>query len=162
MGKRIVTKIGDIFCIEVDNSYKCFFQYVANDMTVLNSSVIRVFARHYSIDYIPVFDEIVNDEIYFYAHTILRFGIQYNAWYKVGKHPNIGNPDNITFRMYNDIGNWNRSKSYNWVIWKINQKQEFIGEMHEKYANVDLGIVLTYMDIVNKIKTGNFILKHVD
>ena len=45
MTKRIITKIGDIFCVEVDNDYKCYFQYVANDMTVLNSSVIRVFAK---------------------------------------------------------------------------------------------------------------------
>ena len=81
MAKRIITKIGDIFCVEVDNDYKCYFQYVANDMTVLNSSVIRVFARHYSIDYEPVFEDIVKDEVYFYAHTILRFGILYNAWY---------------------------------------------------------------------------------
>ena len=162
MAKRIITKIGDLFCVKVDNDYKCYFQYVANDMTVLNSSVIRVFARHYSIDYEPVFEDIVKDEVYFYAHTILRFGILYNAWYKVGKHPDIGNPDEITFRMYNDIPNWNRSKSYNWVIWKINQKQEFIGEMREKYASIDLGIVLTYKDIVSKITTGSYILKHVD
>ena len=144
MAKRIITKIGDIFCVEVDNDYKCYFQY------------------DYSIDYEPVFEDIVKDEVYFYAHTILRFGILYNAWYKVGKHPDIGNPDEITFRMYNDIGNWNRSKSYNWVIWKINQKQEFIGEMREKYASIDLGIVLTYKDIVSKITTGSYILKHVD
>ena len=162
MAKRIITKIGDIFCVEVDNEYKCYFQYVANDMTVLNSSVIRVFSKHYPMDYVPVFDDIVKDDVYFYAHTILRFGILYNAWYKVGKHPDIGNPDEITFRMYNDIGNWNRSKSYNWVIWKINQKQEFIGEMREKYASIDLGIVLTYKDIVSKITTGSYILKHVD
>ena len=56
----------------------------------------------------------------------------HNAWYKVGKHPDLGYPEEITFRMYNDIGNWNRSKSYHWVKWKINQEQEFIGEMSEK------------------------------
>ena len=162
MAKRIVTKIGDVFCVEVDNEYKCFFQYVANDMTVLNSSVIRVFKEHYPIDYKPNLDEIVRGNVHFYAHTILRFGILYNAWYKVGKHPDLGYPEEITFRMYNDIGNWNRSKSYNWVIWKINQKQEFIGEMREKYASIDLGIVLTYKDIVSKITTGSYILKHVD
>lgn len=162
MAKRIITKIGDIFCVEVDNSYKCYFQYVANDMTVLNSSVIRVFAKHYPIDYIPVFDDIVNDKVHFYAHTILRFGILYNAWYKVGKHSNIGNTDEITFRMYNDLGDWSRSKSFNWVIWKINKEMKFIGEMREEYVHIDLGIVLTYEDIVSKIKTGKFILKHID
>ena len=162
MTKRIITKIGDIFCVEVDNDYKCYFQYVANDMTVLNSSVIRVFAKHYPMDYVPVFEEIVKGDVYFYAHAILRFGILYNAWYKVGKHPDLGYPEEITFRMYNDIGNWNRSKSYNWVKWKINQEQEFIGEMSEEYANIDLGIVFSYLDIVNKIKTGKYLLRHVD
>ena len=162
MAKRIITKIGDIFCVEVDNSYKCYFQYVANDMTVLNSSVIRVFVRHYPIDYIPVFDDIVNDEVNFYAHTILRFGILYNAWYKVGKHSNIGNPDEIYFRWFSDIDFSEIKKSYNWSIWKINKEREFIGEMREEYVHIDLGIVFSYNNIVSKIKTGEFILKHID
>ena len=160
MAKRIITKIGDIFCVEVDNDYKCYFQYVANDMTVLNSSVIRVFSKHYPMDYVPVFDDIVKDEVYFYAHTILRFGILYNAWYIVGKNSNVGNPDEILFRWTYDVGPI--KKSYNWHFWKINQESQFIGEMCEKYAHVDLGIVLTYEDIVSKIKTGKFILKHID
>lgn len=25
MAKRIVTKIGYVFCVEIDNKYKCFF-----------------------------------------------------------------------------------------------------------------------------------------
>ena len=28
MAKRIVTKIGDVFCVEIGNEYKCFFQYI--------------------------------------------------------------------------------------------------------------------------------------
>lgn len=162
MAKRIVTKIGDLFCVEIDNEYKCYFQYVANDITILNSSVIRVFKKRYPLDYHPVMDEVVKDEVYFYAHTILKFGIYYNIWYKVGKHHYIGNPCDICFRMYNDIGNPQMTKSYRWVIWKINQEQHFIGELSEEYKQMDLGIVLTYEDIVSKIKTGKFLLKHVD
>ncbi len=120
MAKRIVTKIGDVFCVEVDNEYKCFFQYVANDMTVLNSSVIRVFKEHYPIDYKPNLDEIVRGNVHFYAHTILRFGILYNAWYKVGRHDDIGNPKEICFRWFKEIDFSKISKSYNWTIWKIN------------------------------------------
>lgn len=41
--KRIVTRIGNVFCAEIDNECKRFFQYVANDIECLNSSVIRVF-----------------------------------------------------------------------------------------------------------------------
>jgi hypothetical protein len=52
------------------------------------------------------------DEIIF-MH-IQSFVLEYYIkWYKVGKHPDIGNPNDITFRMYNDIGDWSRSKSYN-------------------------------------------------
>ena len=28
MAKRIITKVGDVFCVEIDNEYKCFFQYI--------------------------------------------------------------------------------------------------------------------------------------
>ena len=47
MAKRIVTKIGDVFCSEIDGQCKRFFQYFAIDSTMLNSSVIRVFKQHY-------------------------------------------------------------------------------------------------------------------
>lgn len=45
MGKRIVTQIGDIFIVYLDSTTKKYFQYVANDETMLNSSVIRVFKK---------------------------------------------------------------------------------------------------------------------
>ena len=89
MVKRIVTKIGNIFCAEIDGQYKCYFQYIANDLTVLNSSVIRVFKRHYPISYVPNLEEIVRDEVLFYAHTVLSVGIRLGYWEKVGKCNNI-------------------------------------------------------------------------
>ena len=57
---------------------------------MLNSSVIRVFKTHYPMDHKPVCDEIVKDEVEFYAHTVLRAGIVNNAWYKVGKSKDLG------------------------------------------------------------------------
>ena len=160
MVKRIVTKIGNIFCAEIDGQYKCYFQYIANDMTELNSSVIRVFKTHYPMEYVPVFDDIVKDEVYFYAHTILRYGIMYNAWYKVGKHADVGNTEDIWFRFHESVGPV--SKSYQWFIWKINQEMIFIGEMKDEYAHYDLGVVFSYDNIVNKIAKGEFLLRHVD
>lgn len=88
--KRIVTRIGNVFCAEIDNECKRFFQYVANDLEELNSSVIRVFKTKYPMDYKPNIEEIVKDEVEFYAHTILKFGIVFNAWYKVETSKNIG------------------------------------------------------------------------
>ena len=162
MAKRIVTKIGDIFCVEIDNEYKCFFQYVANDMSQLNSSVIRVFSRRYPLDYEPNMDDIIKDDVYFCAHTVLRWGIMYNAWYKVGKHLNVGNPNEICFRWCDEFDYSKIDKSYRWYVWMINKEYKFIGELTEEYNYAYLGIVLTYDNIVNKIKTGKFLLKHVD
>ena len=84
MAKRIVTRIGNIFCAEIEGKFKCFFQYIAKDMTQLNSSVIRVFKTHYPMEYKPVISDIIKDEIAFYAHTVLYAGIYFNAWYIVG------------------------------------------------------------------------------
>ncbi len=42
------------------------------------------------MDYKPKIEEIVEDKVEFYAHTILKFGIVFNAWYKVGTSKNIG------------------------------------------------------------------------
>lgn len=162
MGKRIVTRIGDIFCIEIDNDYKVYFQYIANDMTVLNSSVIRVFARRYPLGYIPVFEDIVKDDVMFYAHTILRFGIIYNAWYKVGKNADVGETKEISFRWVSEIDISKINKSHNWSVWKINQDHVFIGDMSDQYKHIDLGIVFSYRDIVNKVKNGKYLLKEID
>ena len=162
MAKRVVTKIGDIFCVEIGGDYKCYFQYVANDITVLNSSVIRVFSKHYPIEYVPVFDEIVSDKVYFYAHTILRYGIVYNAWYKVGSHKDVGNTNEIGFRLFDELDFSQIEKSYSWSIWKINQKSQFVGEMNEKYKDYDLGFVFSYDNIISKIATGKFLLKHIE
>ncbi len=76
MAKRIVTRIGNIFCVEIDKQYKKFFQYVANAMSQLNSSVIRAFKRKYPIEWKPDMAVIVDDDVEFYAHTVLSAGIQ--------------------------------------------------------------------------------------
>ena len=97
--KRVVTRIGNVFCAEINNEHKRFFQYVANDIEQLNSSVIRVFKNKYPIDYNPNVEDIVKDKIDFYAHTILKFGIEFNAWYKVGTSKTIGEELHIPIKL---------------------------------------------------------------
>jgi hypothetical protein len=153
---RIVTKIGYVFCVDVDNQYKRFFQYIADDMTMLNGRVIRVFKRKYPMDYIPNMEEIVKDEVDFYAHTIIKFGIQQNLWYKVGKSSELGDVTNILFRDSEDYGFSKEEKSYNWYIWYINQPTKFIGELTDEYKNIDIGVVIRYPSVAEKIKTGKY------
>ncbi len=149
MAKRIVTKIGDVFCVEIDGDYKCYFQYIEKDLSQLNSSVIRVFKRRYPIGYSPIIEEIVNDDILFYAHTVLRAGIDYKAWYKVGKSKELG------LGGLNDVlwGVVHIHKLYvkdnlpqidkanpleNWTIWYSNYKTVDIGILPEKYYEMPM------------------------
>ena len=63
--KRIVTKIGDIFSVDIGDNRKRYFQYIANDIHQLNSSTIRVFKTKYPLDGEPSMDEIVADKVDF-------------------------------------------------------------------------------------------------
>ena len=160
MATRIVTKIGNVFCVDVDNQYKRFFQYIADDMTMLNSRVIRVFKRKYPMDYIPKMEEIVKDEVDFYAHTIIKFGIQQNLWYKVGKSSELGDVESILFRKSEDYAFSKEEKSYDWYIWHIAQPTQSIGELTDKYKDLDIGILIAYPNIVKRIKTGEYGFKY--
>jgi hypothetical protein len=153
MAKRIVTKIGDIFSVALDNGNQRFFQYIANDLSCLNSSVIRVFKKEYPAEYQLIPDEVVNGDIDFYAHTVLKFGIAEGAWQKVGKCQNVGGTENILFRMYlkNAVDHADRI----WYAWYINKERFTIGKLSEEYREKsDIGLVLPYTDIVSRIKVG--------
>ncbi len=46
---RVDTKIGDLFCVPINDQEKRHFQLVAFDSTQLNSDVIRAFKKIYPI-----------------------------------------------------------------------------------------------------------------
>ena len=98
MASRFVSRIGNIFCMEIDNEYKCYFQYIANDRTQLNSSVIRVFKKRYSLDDNPPMDEIIKDDVLFYGHTVIKIGYLENTWYKVGTNRDVGDISSLNFK----------------------------------------------------------------
>ncbi len=161
MAKRIVTKIGDVFCVEVDGRYKQFFQYIANDMTCMNSSTIRVFKRRYAMDYKPIVDDIVNDEVEFYAHTILKIGIVDGAWYKVGKSKELGLDalSNVFFACFT----WPlQQEKYNplfwdWNIWKFGGEWTVVHGLSEEIRKkVERGDVFNWRSIVDRIKNGYY------
>ncbi len=164
MAKRIITRIGDIFCIEIDNEYKCYFQYIAKDMSQLNSSVIRVFKRHYPMDYEYDEQEVLNDEVNFYAHTVLRAGLTNGTWYKVGKSKEVGDLTKILFRFSSDLGGGGgvKRKSYNWYVWKINEEYIHIGELTDDFKiKSDFGPVIPYCGISDKIRKGFYKLETI-
>ncbi len=165
MAKRIVTKIGDVFCVEFQDGTKGYFQYIANDYTQLNSSVIRAFKTHYPINLKISLDEIVKDEVAFYMHTILRAGIADNAWYKVGKSQELGVDElkkvifSQTLECRSDIlkCTWVDPLT-NWYIWHINEEIDNIGVLPEYLHNmVEFGQISPYFQIIERMKYGYII-----
>ena len=112
--------------MEIDNKFKAYFQYITTDMIQLNSTVIRVFKKHYPMD------------------------------------KEVGDVDNIMFSLFQDVNFEHKKKSYSWYIWRINQKTEFIGEMKKEYKNFDRGWFYSYINIVEKIRTGQFLMRDLE
>ena len=155
--KRIITKIGDVFSVKLDENRKRYFQYIANDWCDLNSSTIRVFKTDYPIDSEPSIEEIVSDEVEFYSHTILKFGIQDGLWEKVGKSSDVGCLDSIMFR--NTIAaDPITHKSMYWYVWHLgDEKEVFIGELTKEYAKKTYdAAIFPPEQIVERIKHGRW------
>lgn len=168
--KRVVTRIGDIFCVEFGNGFKGYFQYVAKDIEQLNSSVIRVFDTHYKYDYEPTLSEIVCDKVAFYAHTVLRSGIELSNWCKIGNSNEIdlANLERIYFGTAHEIifnlpdGSFVNegvkvNPLENWRIWHINQQVEMIGKLPVEYLDlVEPGSVKPYKEIRTRMQLGYY------
>ncbi|WP_289158917.1 hypothetical protein [uncultured Muribaculum sp.] len=159
MAKRIVTKIGDVFCVEVDGKWKGYFQYIANDQSCMNSSTIRIFKKKYPVDDSPAIDDIVRDEVLFYAHTVLKFGIQDGVWSKVGKSNELGlaGLHNLYFGLADEEdANLNPIDPLkNWRIWKVNENWIYIGELDEHIIPlVEYGAIFPWKLINQRIKLG--------
>ncbi len=169
MAKRIVTKIGDVFCVDFQDGTKGYFQYIANDLTILNSSVIRAFKTHYPKDMDISIDDIVKDEIAFYAHTVLRSGIDRNAWYKAGKSMElgIGKLEKIIFgqvdeNKYSDNKTIDVDPLTNWSIWHINKELVNIGTLPKHYIdNIEIGYIFSSINIVHRMKSGYYLMTNV-
>lgn len=155
--KRVVKRIGDVFCVEFGNGFKSYFQYVAKDSSQLHSEVIRAFYTHYPIDYVPVIEDIIKDKVAFYAHTFITMGIKDGSWYKVGKSNDIGYGDleDVVFGTcldfkFVDLQVAKVDPAENWTIWCVNKQRFYIGRLPDKYHRIVYwGAVMPTDEIVN-------------
>ena len=160
MKRKKTTKIGDIFAVKIDDNHQRFFQYIVSDITMLNSSVIRVFKKEYLITDIIDWNEVVKGEVDFYAHTILRVGLDYNLWELVANVPEVGDYSHVWFRRSGDSGKPQIKISQDWDVWRINQNFIDVGRLPQKYHNAEIGVVVTAWDVVERIKTGKYLFKY--
>ena len=158
---RVVTKVGDVFSVKLDNEVKKYFQLIAFDLTQLNSDVIRAFKKVYAIHATPTLLDIVNDDVDFYAHCVTKFGIRMHLWDKVGNISDVGELSKILFRGTNDygakVGGENIKVSHNWFVWHINDDEfTYVGNLEGENRKAEIGVVMPPLAIVERIKTGKY------
>ncbi len=161
------TKVGDIFSVKLDENRKKYFQYIGNDLIQLNSEVIRAFKRTYPIEAIPDLSDIVSDEVDFYAHCVIKFGIKMGLWEKVGNVSNIGKLDNILFREAGDYG-YKQGEipikvSNDWYVWKINDT-EFtqVGKIEGKNRHAYIGLIFNPYGVIELLKGNKYPVNYPD
>jgi hypothetical protein len=152
---RVNTRLGDVFSVIIDGNSKKYFHHVANDLTQLNSDVIRAFKTTYPLDANPELKEIVKGEIGFYAHCVIKWGIKFGFWQKVGNCSDVGKVD-VLFRSSSDDGNPQIKVSHNWWVWKINEEQKRVGRLEGENQNAEIGSVIPPDSIVHRLRTGQY------
>jgi len=159
--KRVRTKIGDVFSVEISENEKKYFQLIAFDLTQLNSDVIRAFKKAYGINEQPSLSEIVNGEVEFYAHCVTKFGVKLELWDKVGTISDVGDIKHIIFRGTNEAtrmeGDPFLEIAHNWYVWHIGDDDfKRVGELRGKNREAEIGRVINPYSIVHRIKTGKY------
>lgn len=154
-------KIGDIFSVNIADNLKRYFQYITNDLTQLNSDVIRAFKKVYPLEEDPNPLEVINDEIDFYAHCIIKLGIKMGLWKKESNIHSVGKIDHILFRSTSDygikIGEEPIQISNKWYVWNIGDKDfTKIGKLESIYENAFIGLVINPYGIVELLKGNKY------
>jgi hypothetical protein len=156
---RIVTRIGDIFTVELGNGSRKFFQYVAKDATQLGSDVIRAFKEEYPDGTAPNLDDVVRGEVQFFAHCVVRWGVELGLWTKVGRSADIGTLD-VWFRGTRDLftkaGEEPIRVSDRWYVWKINEPFRDVGRLEGDLRGAEIGSVKNPHSVVKRIETGDY------
>jgi hypothetical protein len=158
---KLATRIGDVFSATLDGDCKRYFQYVASDLTQLNSDVIRIFKKIYLISDNPNLIEIVNGEIEIYAHCVLKLGLKMKLWQKVGNTPNVGDTTQILFRDTNDYGSNSGENpiliSHNWHVWRVNDRCfTRVGKLEGINRGAYIGIVINPLGILELLKGNKY------
>jgi len=150
-------KIGEVYEVYLRDGMKGYVQYIANDITQLNSDVIRVFKGREPIDSEPDINKIIDGEVEFYAHvTGMEFGVKDGFWKKIGQSDNLGDLKKPFFRSSSDSGKPSVKVSKEWYVWRINEPSVYVGKLEGENIRADEGSALPPAWIVERMNTGKY------
>lgn len=165
MAKRIRVNKGDVFKADLGNGKAKYLQYVMLDPAEMNSEVIRVFSYSGSPDEEPNLKEIVASEIEFYAHVVVKWGVQMELWEKVG---NIAIEKDFVPPFFRSVplyekyiidGKIQFCETDDWVAWQAGQSfddRKPIGKLTEATRKYFLGGVIPPMEIIERMKMKKY------
>jgi hypothetical protein len=120
---------------------------------------VRVFTRAYPVSDLADLKSIVNDEVAFYAHVVISWGIRMGLWEKLGNISGTGDLC-VLFRNTNDYGCKSGEKpveiSNNWHVWRIGEPFRHVGKLEGENEKAEIGIVVSPPDIVKRMQTGKY------
>ena len=149
------TTIGNVFAVDLGNDVQKFFQYVADDLTQLNSQVIRSFKTTHPSGAKPDLDELVRGQPEFHAHVAIQWGVKMGLWKKVGNATVAGRVD-VLFRNTDDYGNPEIKVSEDWYVWRVNDPFIKVGRLLGKNREAEIGVVISPKQVFERITTGKY------
>ncbi len=165
MNKRIIVRKGDIFKADLGNGRAKYLQYVMLDPAEMNSEVIRVFNYESKIDEIPDLQEVIRSGVDFFAHVVVKWGVQMGLWKKVG---NIPIEKDFVPPYFRDVplhdkyirnGKIQFCKTNDWVAWQAGQSFEdrkSIGKLTKETKKYNRGGIMPPVQIIERMKTGSY------
>ena len=146
-----------MFEVPLKSRMKGYIQYIGNDLTQLNSDVIRVFKRRDKVEAEISVDDILKDGIDFYSHVVdVQHGVKDGSWSKIGNSENLGDLKAPFFRSSRDYGDPSIKVSHKWDVWRMNETDEYVGELKGENARAEIGSVTWPKKIAERMQTGEF------
>jgi hypothetical protein len=148
--------IGDVFEVFLSEKRKGYFQYITTDHPPmeLGGYVIRAFQKKYDIKEEPSLEEVVRGPIDFIAHVPITVGIKFGLWKRVGQVKDVGDVENIQFKVPNDLEYTPETISDNWRVWKINQLTVNVGKLVGENRHAHAGSIFSPSTIVERMDKG--------
>lgn len=157
--KRIHTSVGDIFQVEIGDNQVKYFQYVARDLLLLNSDVIRVFRKIFVKDNLIDFDDLVKDEDCYIAHTSVSTGVKMGCWEKVGSSKIVLDVNNL-FRVSRNHGD---TSVENWYVWRLgDDDMRYVGNLEYESKDATIGVVSAPIVMKFKIIEGENVFSDLE
>ncbi|QVY66910.1 hypothetical protein [Polaribacter sp. Q13] len=154
MAKQRKINSGDIFEIPIEEiGKKKFLQFIYSDKEILGGDLVRVFKFETNIENSININNIIKSEIVFYSYTMIKIGIKFSNWNKIGNIEIEKNFETPSFRYTEDYGKPNITKSLKWWIRKGSERF-FIKELSEKYEKLSYDCVTHPMAFTQMIKLG--------